>query len=230
MERPSNGYQGSELHRLTPMKGYDPEVFNRLYKVCRPVIRNLTKQIDCKRFNLTPDIINSYFWDKMLFVFNKYYGECSEDHLQARILSALSTFKNKLLRSAYGEMAEYNQSLSKLEDLFDDSKEDTSEAEIDFETENSKAKQIMYDSVMDYMKKNMDDDTFLVFEVTYNHPPYIQERIKSERSGRLTNLMLIDFFGLPHTNEANRFISSCRKNVEYWLERAKKDLSHIDFE
>ena len=66
--RKTNGNNGSELHRLKPMRDYDEAMFNRLYKVCKPVIRNLTKQIDYKRFNLTPDIISSYFWDKMLFV------------------------------------------------------------------------------------------------------------------------------------------------------------------
>lgn len=89
----SKGNNGSELHRLKPMKDYDEATFNRLYKVCKPVIKNLTRQIDYKRFNLTPDIIQSYFWDKMLFVFNKYYGECTEEHLKARILASLSTFK-----------------------------------------------------------------------------------------------------------------------------------------
>lgn len=89
----SKGNNGSELHRLKPMQEYDEATFNRLYKVCKPVIRNLTRQIDYKRFNLTPDIIQSYFWDKMLFVFNKYYGECTEEHLKARILASLSTFK-----------------------------------------------------------------------------------------------------------------------------------------
>jgi hypothetical protein len=211
-------------------EGYDPEIFNRLYKVCKPVIRNLTKQIDCKRFNLTPDIINSYFWDKMIFVFNKYYGTCSENHLQARILSALHTFKNKLLRSAYGEMAEYNQNLAKLEDLFDNSKEDTSDYDLGLEEENNKAKQGMLEAIIEYMKKNMTFDSFRVFEVTYKHPPYIQERINSERSGRLTNMILLDFFDLPHTTEANRYISACRKDVEYWMGRAKKDLSNFSID
>ena len=75
----SKGNNGSELHRLKTMQeNYDQQMFLRLYKVCKPVIRNLTKQIDYKRYNLTPDIISSYFWDKMLYVFNKYYGTCSE--------------------------------------------------------------------------------------------------------------------------------------------------------
>ena len=93
----SRGNNGSELHRLKTMQeNYDQQMFLRLYKVCKPVIRNLTKQIDYKRYNLTPDIISSYFWDKMLYVFNKYYGTCSEEHLKARILASLSTFKNKI--------------------------------------------------------------------------------------------------------------------------------------
>ena len=73
-------YNGSEIHRLKPMKEYDQAVFQRMYKICKPVIRNLVRQIDAKRFDLTPDIIQSYFWDKMLFVFNKYYGTDTEEH------------------------------------------------------------------------------------------------------------------------------------------------------
>ena len=38
----SKGNNGSELHRLKPMQEYDEATFNRLYKVCKPVIRNLT--------------------------------------------------------------------------------------------------------------------------------------------------------------------------------------------
>ena len=120
MKIKENGNNGSEIHRLKPMQeNYDKETFDRMYKICKPVIRRLTKQIDNRRFNVTPDIISSYFWDKMLFVFNKYYGTCEEEHLKARILASLSTFKNHLLRTAYGEGAEYHQNLYQLEDLFD---------------------------------------------------------------------------------------------------------------
>ena len=124
MKIKENGNNGSEIHRLKPMQeNYDKETFDRMYKICKPVIRRLTKQIDNRRFNVTPDIISSYFWDKMLFVFNKYYGTCEEEHLKARILASLSTFKNHLLRTAYGEGAEYHRNLYQLEDLFDNDKE-----------------------------------------------------------------------------------------------------------
>lgn len=214
----SKGNNGSELHRLKPMQEYDEATFNRLYKVCKPVIRNLTRQIDYKRFNLTPDIIQSYFWDKMLFVFNKYYGECTEEHLKARILASLSTFKNKLLRSAYGEQAEYNQNLFKLDDLFDNDKE------LEDDSEQEKAKSEMLDMMYKYMKDKLSPDAYLLFEVLLTPPPFIKERFGD--STRITNIMLIEFFEMPKTNDSMRYISELRQDIQYWEDRAKEELKY----
>ena len=216
--RKCNGNNGSELHRLKPMQDYDEAMFNRLYKVCKPVIRNLTKQIDYKRFNLTPDIISSYFWDKMLFVFNKYYGTCSEEHLKARILSSLATFKNKLLRFAYGEIAEYNQNLFKLEDLFDNDKE------LEDDDEEVKAKEEMLELLYKYMKEKLSPDAYMVFEVLLTPPPYIKERIKDGE--RITNIMLVEFFDMPRTKSSVRYISELKEDIRYWEEKAKEDLHY----
>lgn len=215
----SRGNNGSELHRLKTMQeNYDQQMFLRLYKVCKPVIRNLTKQIDYKRYNLTPDIISSYFWDKMLYVFNKYYGTCSEEHLKARILASLSTFKNKLLRSAYGEQAEYNQSLFKLDDLFDNDKE------LEDDSEEEKAKSEMLEMMYDYMKEHLSIDAYMVFEVLLTPPPYIKERIKD--SGRITNGLLVEFFDMPKTNSSVKYISELRSDIQYWEDRAKEELKY----
>lgn len=215
----SRGNNGSELHRLKTMQeNYDQQMFLRLYKVCKPVIRNLTKQVDYKRYNLTPDIISSYFWDKMLYVFNKYYGTCSEEHLKARILASLSTFKNKLLRSAYGEQAEYNQSLFKLDDLFDNDKE------LEDDSEEEKAKSEMLEMMYDYMKDHLSIDAYIVFEVLLTPPPYIKERIKD--SGRITNLLLVEFFDMPKTNSSVKYISELRSDIQYWEDRAKEELKY----
>lgn len=215
----SRGNNGSELHRLKTMQeNYDQQMFLRLYKVCKPVIRNLTKQIDYKRYNLTPDIISSYFWDKMLYVFNKYYGTCSEEHLKARILASLSTFKNKLLRSAYGEQAEYNQSLFKLDDLFDNDKE------LEDDSEEEKAKSEMLEMMYDYMKEHLSIDAYMIFEVLLTPPPYIKERIK--KNGRITNLLLVEFFDMPKTNSSVKYISELRSDIQYWEDRAKEELKY----
>lgn len=215
----SRGNNGSELHRLKTMQeNYDQQMFLRLYKMCKPVIRNLTKQIDYKRYNLTPDIISSYFWDKMLYVFNKYYGTCSEEHLKARILASLSTFKNKLLRSAYGEQAEYNQSLFKLDDLFDNDKE------LEDDSEEEKAKSEMLEMMYDYMKEHLSIDAYMIFEVLLTPPPYIKERIKE--NGRITNLLLVEFFDMPKTNSSIKYISELRSDIQYWEDRAKEELKY----
>ena len=216
--RKCNGNNGSELHRLKPMQDYDEAMFNRLYKVCKPVIRNLTKQIDYKRFNLTPDIISSYFWDKMLFVFNKYYGTCSEEHLKARILSSLATFKNKLLRFAYGEIAEYNQNLFKLEDLFDNDKE------LEDDDEEVKAKEEMLELLYKYMKEKLSPDAYMVFEVLLTPPPYIKERIKDGE--RITNIMLVEFFAMPRTKKSVKSIGALKQDILYWEEKAKEELHY----
>lgn len=215
MDKNTNG-QGSELHRLQPMRDdYDIELFNKLYKICKPVIRRLTKQIDCRRFNLTEDIINSYFWDKMLFVFNKYYGTCSDEHLKAKILASLATFKNKLLRSAYSKQAEYNQTLLKLEDLLDNSKEliDDSESE--------RAKLYMLDRLYSYMKEHLSPDAYLVFEVLTTPPPFIREKLKGDH---ITHVLLVEFFDLPRNKSSVRYISELRSDILYWESRAAEEL------
>lgn len=219
MKEKENHY-GSELHRLKPMKDYDPDVWERMYKICKPVIRNLSRQVDARRWQVTPDIINSYFWDKMIYVFNKYYGTCSEEHLKARILSSLSVYKNHLLKYAYTEQAEYNLSLAKLEDLFDDSKEleDTSPEE--------KAKDDMLKMVYGYMKKHLSPDAYLVWEVLITPPPYIREQMEIRKQSKITNTLLIDFFGMPENVPSAKYIRELREEITFWEEQAKKDLHY----
>ena len=210
-------HNGSELHRLKPMQeNYDQEMFNRLYKICKPVIRNLTRQIDYKRLDVTPDIISSYFWDKLLFVFNKYYGTMEEEHLKANILRSLSTFKNKLLRKAYGEEAEINKGKASFEELYDNDKE-----YID-DTEEETAKSEMLKKVYDYMYSHLSSDAQLVFEVLMTPPPYIKERTKE--GSRITNILLTEFFDLPRNRESIKFFSGIRQDIQYWEDRAKKEL------
>lgn len=211
-------YNGSELHRLKPMKEYDQRVFEHLYKICKPVIRNLSRQIDARRYDLTPDIIASYFWDKMLFVFNKYYGTCTEEHLKAMILSSLSTYKNKLLRYAYSEKSTYYQNQFSLESVFENDKEFLDD------TEENQAKKEMWDLLNDYMMKHLLPDAQLVWEVLVSPPPYIKEKVKEGR--RITNIILVDFFEMKRTKSSVKYISELREDIDYWLNRAKTELHY----
>lgn len=218
MKGTSETYNGSELHRLKPMREYDPKVFAKLYKISKPVIRNLVRQIDAKRFNLSPDIIASYFWDKMLFVFNKYYGTCTEEHLKARILSSLSTYKCKLLRYAYSEKAQYYQNLFSLESVFENDKE------LEDDSEEQKVHNEMWDKLNEYMLSKLSPDAQLVWEVLITPPPYIKER--KREGGRITNLLLVDFFGMKRVKSSVKYISELREDIHFWMNKAKTDLQY----
>nr|DAE96671.1 MAG TPA: hypothetical protein [Caudoviricetes sp.] len=211
---------GSELHRLKVMpEDYDKKLFNKLYKLVQPVIRNLVRGIDVNRLNTSPDILTSQFNDKMLFVFNKYYGTVEEEHLKANILRALSTYKNHLLKYAYSEKATFNQNLKSFEDLFDDSKEDFSD-ELE---EQEKAKIEMWNLLKNYMLDNLSPDAQLVWEVTLNPTPYIEMNAKY---GRITNTLLVDFFDLPKTRDSVRYIGELKEEIQSVIEKAKKDLHY----
>lgn len=200
------------------MREYDENLFLRMYNICKPVIYRLSKQIDAKRYDVTPDIIRDQFWDKFLYVFNKYQGTCEEEHLKARLLSSLATYKNHLLQYAYGEVAEYNQSLQQLEDLFDDSKE------LEDDSEEQEARNEMYRLLYEYMKKHLSSDALLIFEVITTPPPYIKERVR--QGNRITNVMLLEFFGLERKKSSLTYIAELREEITFWEERAKEDLHY----
>lgn len=216
--KPKEERNGSELHRLTEMVDYDPVIFNKLYRVVKPVIRNLVRQVDHRRFNVTPDIINSYFMDKFLFVFNKYYGTCSEEHLQANILRALSTFKNKLLRSAYGEKAEYNQGLTSMEELFDNNKE------LEDDSEEVQAKEEHMRMIENYMREKLSPDAFLIFQLMMDPPEALIP--VEDRGKRISNITFVDFFEMPKTKSSVKYIAELRQDIDYYINKAKEDLKY----
>lgn len=211
------GNNGSELHRLTELKPYDPEVFNRLYKTCKPLIRRLTKSIDSRRFDVSPDIIQSYFWDKFLYVFNKYQEEYDEERLKATLLSSLSTFKSKLLRNAYTGQAEFNQGLTSLEVLFDNSKEFIDDS---YETQ---VKEEQSRKFHEYMQEHLTPDEYLVMKIQLDPPKWFLPRI-ADSHGKLSILHLIDYFELPRNNTSIAMFSRIRKKIAQTIEQAKVDL------
>lgn len=211
------GYNGSELHRLTELKPYDPELFNRLYKTCKPLIRKLTKGVDSRRFNVSSDVIQSYFWDKFLYVFNKYQDQYDEERLKATLLSSLSIFKSKLLRNAYTNQAEFNQGLTSFEVLFDNSKElidDSDETQI---------KEEQSQRFHRYMQEHLTPDEYLVMKIQLDPPQWFLPRI-ADSHGKLSILHLIDYFELPRDKTAVNIFSNIRKKIAKTIEQAMTDL------
>ncbi len=186
---------GSELHRLKTMDEYDERLFNKLYRKLKPLVKKLARNVDARRYNVSPDIIQSYFWDKFLYVFNKYQSEYDEQRLQATLINSLTTFKNRLLRKAYGEQSEYYQSLVSLDGLFDDNKEDIMDTD-----EREKAKERL--------------------ESLY---AFLRAKLKSDNS-KISIVMLLDFFGLARTKTNSNYISTLRKEIDLWTKKAGEEL------
>ena len=207
---------GSELHRLRPMQnGYDERLFNELYKICQPIIRNLVRQIDCKRFNVSPDIIKSQFDDKLLFVFNKYYGVVNNDRLKYTMIRALTTYKLHLLKYAYSEKADFYQHQVSLDTLFDNDKELLDDTDEQVKTDN------LLKEVDKYMETHLSTDAYLVWEALNHQPPYISQRLHGER---VTNRLLAEFFDLPKSRNSVKFISKLRDEIHNWMKQAAKDI------
>lgn len=211
------GSNGSEIHRLKEFKSLDNARFERLYKLCRPLVRRLSKEVDARRYQLTSDIIRDYFWDKFMYVYSKYEAEYDDEHLKASLLSALQTYKNKLLRSAYSRQSEFYQTLTSFEDLFDDSKEFIDD------TEEARIKEAQYIAYHQYLEKELTPDEYLLYKVQVNPPPYFYSRMK-ESHGKLSILHLIDYFELPRNRKSQVLITQMRNKIRYTLKRAETEL------
>lgn len=213
---PTKNTNGSEIHRIKEFTDYNRDQFEKLYKLCRPLVRNLSRSIDSRRFNVSQDIIQSYFWDKFLYVYNKYQHKYDEERLKATLLTSLQVFKNKLLRNAYTKQAEFNQELTSLDILFDNNKEYLDD------TEDTEYKQELSDRFNQFMMDNLTPDEYLVFRIELDPPPFFTERI-IQSHGKLSILHLVDFFGLPRNGKSQTILTNMRKHIKEILEKAKKE-------
>ena len=208
----------TELDRVDNLEKFDERRFIKLFNSMKPLINRLAFNIDERRFNVSKDIIVSYFHDKFIYVYNKYHLEYDDERLKATMITSLNTFKNRLLRKAYGEEAEYNQSLSSLDVLYDNNKEDK------ILDEEDDIKKIMWAKLSNYLKDKLSPDAYLLFQVELDPPPYLRVRMKHEDS-KFSIIQILDFFELPRTKSNSNFISGLRSDINFWIERAKIDLN-----
>ena len=200
---------GCEIHRLKVFENVDRERFERLAKVCKPYINKLARTIDCRRYNVTPDVINSYFWDKFMYIYNKYQGY-DDEKLKATLLHSVGIYKNKLLRNAYTKQAEFNQDLISLDGLFDNSKEDD-DNELPDDSFGDRVN--LMEQLEEFLEQYLNKDEILLFKTELEAPEFF--------GGRVTVLKLIDFFELPKNKRSYQMISDMRSKVSQVLTIAR---------
>jgi len=203
-----------EIHRLLPMKeGYNQQLFNKLYKETEALRNLLTYQIDHRRYGVTSDIIKSWFDDKFIFVFNKYYGDIEEGQLKGRIINALKTFKFRMLRKAYSKYNIYNNEV-RLEGEYNL----INIIPINNEISNH---EVFLELALTYLKKNLCDDAFLVLEIELNPPPFILSKLGSSQT-KIPAKLIAEYLDLEPIRDSSLYINDLRSETEYWIKEAKE--------
>ena len=207
-----------EINRLKELpKEYDVELFNFYYKSMTPLIRKLAKNIDPRRFNVSRDIIISYFYDKLLYVFRKYYNLSTEnpEKFKATIISSLQLYKTRLLINAYSKQSlDFNVAIASFEDCFEGAKEDLSDL-----SEDERVKQERISEIHEFMRANLSADAYLLFHLQMSPPPFFYSE---ESKPRLTTSSLLDFFELPKTKLYIKYISTLNKEIHEAIEDMKE--------
>lgn len=201
-----------EIHRLKQMKdGYPEQLFNSLYNSTSELRKSLAYQIDNRRYGVTKDIILSWFDDKFIFVFNKYYDTMDEDTLRGFIINSLRTFKMRILRKAYSHDSEFYISHVELEGDSNNINRIKEEAPLD---DND------LERVITFLKSKLSKEAFTVLQIQLNPPPYILSKLKKSNS-HIPNNLILEYLNLVSTPSNKRFISNVRKEIEEVIGSAK---------
>lgn len=202
-----------ELHRLKPMQDYDQEVFARIYKDTRSLVKTLVRGIDYSRFDVTQDIIESWFDDKLLYVFNKYYGKYDEGVLKGHVINALKLFRYRVLKSAYTEKAAFRQNTIDLG-------EDNERINIIPDRSEPDTRDALLNLMYEFMKENLSKDAYLVFELQADPPEYFTSRL-SKPTSRIPAKLICQFCEIEPTKDAIRYIGHLREEIQENIKRAR---------
>lgn len=207
-----------ENHRLLPMKeGYSLELFEKLYKETQPLRKKLAWEIDHRRYGVSKDIMESWFDDKFIFVFNKHFNNLEEGHLKGTIINSLKTFKLRILRKAYSTEGEFysntvdlegsNMLINYLPDKSDITNED-----------------LFLGIATEFMKKELSDNAYMLLSLQLNPPPFILNKLKKSNSSIPVDLIL-EYFSLDNISKNIRMIRELKKEISQAIEKAKLELN-----
>lgn len=204
-----------EIHRLVTMKeGYPEDLFNKLYKETEGLRRTLSYQIDHRRYGVSPDIIKSYFDDKFIFVFNKHFDQYDEDVLKGFIINSLRTFKLRMLRKAYNIEGEFFGSCVTIDGEFDI-------INIIPEQKSPDNPDLLYELTLEYMRNKLSDNAYMLFQIQFDPPPYIMNRLQNSNS-RIPNKLVADYLNIEYGPEAEKYIKNMKREINNAIKSAKE--------
>lgn len=200
-----------EIHRLKTMpEGYDQKLFNELYAKTHNLRESLIYQIDERRFGVTKDELRSWFDDKFLFVFQKYYGKMPSPTLLGYLINSLKVFKFKVLRRSYQLNNSINLNTISMDDLsmFNSLQEDP---ESDDNT--------LYDMALDFLKSQLSREAWALLQIQLNPPIFIASKVKN-LNAKIPGNLILEFLGEEVTESNLDIIRYLRKEINSAIEMA----------
>lgn len=204
-----------ELHRLKDMPAdYDPELFIKFYNDCSPYMDSLARSIYPKYFNVTPDIVRSWFDDKFMFAYRKYHNEMSDKSLKSYLIKSVKQFRVNLIKRAHSQKAENNIRL-----LSTDDTENWVKYQLGvIMDEPTPIDEVLLEEVKTEMKKYLDDDEFFFFNLTLNPPP----QVLRAKQVNIPNSRWAKFLGLPESEESDLYIEYLRGKIRKGIKQVRK--------
>jgi hypothetical protein len=207
-----------ELHRLTPMQeGYDQALFNELYKKTHNLRESLIYQIDESRFGVTKDELRSWFDDKFIFVFNKYFGKLDNQVLLGYIINSLKTFKLKVLRRSYQANNAIALNTINLEDL---SMFNITE---DYRDDNQ---ELLFNLAMEFLQKTLSREAWELLQIQLNPPLFILSKLKN-RDSRIPGDLILQFLGEEVTPSNRNLIRDIRNEIKQAIDMARENFKEL---
>lgn len=201
-----------EIHRLTEMQtGYDRNLFNTLHEKLTPLKNSLVNQIDHRRLGVTREELLSYFDDKFIFVFNKYFGKVNSNVLQGYLINSLQTFKFRLLRKTYQKNYELYQNIIRLDDL-------PNAQGIKDDDEN---RTLFVDLALSFMKKSLTQEAYKLLELELYPPIYITSKIETKGS-KIPTKLILEFLGYPASKKNIDAINDLRREISHYTIKARE--------
>lgn len=207
-----------ELHRLKPMQeGYDKALFNELYKKTQNLRESLVYQIDENRFGVTKDELRSWFDDKFIFVFNKYFGKMEPPILLGYLINSLKTFKLKILRRSYQQNNSITRNTICLDDLsmfnsIEDNMDDNRE--------------LLFNLAMEFLQNKLSREAWELLQIQLNPPLFITSRMKSA-DAKIPGNLILQFIGEEVTPGNLAMIRDIRHEIQLAIEQAKENFRQL---
>jgi hypothetical protein len=209
-----------ESHRLKPMGNYDQALFNKLFKEVTPLMKKISRQIDCRRYGVEQQDILSWVQTKFIFIFQRYH-DTEPKYLKGYIIRGLQMYAMRLMSQAYQEKYASKLSTLDISDLYD-------EAEIltDEDPDAVEFRQSLLTKALKFLKGNLSDNAFLILQTEIDLPAYIRREMddlgKSPNS-KIPTELLAEYFGMDN-KEGIRRLRNLRREISEAIEEASLSL------